>query len=352
VFNLATNCNYLYLVFHAGYGLELTTLLQRFGILNMRTLSKGTLVAVCTWHVTACLSKLSVLLMYTSIIPNASMRVICRYFGATIVVWTVADLIAVLSICRPFNMAWINADKCPNQTLFYFIMGLLNLIIDTIIIALPMPYLIRLRTSWRKKIVAIILLGMGIVYVYQTDFHRLQYANMNPRTWAITIYRQKCLWGLNWRKVNRYSDMAIAMFLGGLECAVMIVVACIPLMRPLFSRSKAHSPPNHGNNLNEGAHLEKGNKKAPAKLPRLLDPPSWFDNEDDVDAQVELQAKKDAQVTDAVSSSSSDISRAPGAPKDTVVDRKIWAAPVCWHAPEECRKQGLHEPPNVHADAL
>ncbi|KAI4604692.1 hypothetical protein J4E80_010958 [Alternaria sp. BMP 0032] len=231
-------------------------------------------------------------------------------------------------------MAWINADKCPNQTLFYFIMGLLNLIIDTIIIALPMPYLIRLRTSWRKKIVAIVLLGMGIV------------------TWAITIYRQKCLWGLNWRKVNRYSDMAIAMFLGGLECAVMIVVACIPLMRPLFSRSKARSPPNHGENLNEGAHLEKGNKKAPAKLPRLLDPPSWFDNEDDIDAQVELQAKKDGQVTDAESSSSSDISRAPGASKDTVVDRKTWAAPVCWHAPEGGCKPGLHEPPIVHADAL
>ncbi|KAI4905960.1 hypothetical protein J4E90_011035 [Alternaria incomplexa] len=216
-------------------------------------------------------------------------------------------------------------------------MGLLNLIIDTIIIALPMPYLIRLRTSWRKKIVAIVLLGMGIM------------------TWAITIYRQKCLWGLNWRKVNRYSDMAIAMFLGGLECAVIIVVACIPLMRPLFSRSQARGPPNvhhHGDNPNAGAHLEKGNKKAPAKLPRLLDPPSWFDNEDDVDAQVELQAKKDVQMTDAQSSSSSDISRAPGATKDTVVDRKTWAAPACWQAPEECRKQSPHEPPIVHADAL
>lgn len=252
-------------------------------------------------------------------------------------------------------MAWINADKCPNQTLFYFIMGLLNLIIDTIIIALPMPYLIRLRTSWRKKIVAIVLLGMGIVYVYQTNFHRLQYANMNPRTWAITIYRQKCLWSLNWRKVNRYSDMAIAMFLGGLECAVMIVVACIPLMRPLFPRNQARGPPNvhhHEDNLNAGAHLEKGNKKAPAKLPRLLDPPSWFDNEDDVDVQVELQAKKDEQVMDAESSSSSDISRGPGAPKETVVGRKAWAAPVSWHAPEGGRNPGLHEPPMVHADAL
>jgi len=143
--------------------------------------------------------------------------------------------------------------------------------------------------------------------------------------------------------------MAIAMFLGGLECAVMIVVACIPLMRPLFSRSKARSPPNHGDNLNAGAQLEKGNKKAPAKLPRLLDPPSWFDNEDDVDAQVELQAKKDVQVTDAESSNSSHTSDAS---KDTVAGKKIWAAPESWHAPEGGRKPSLHEPHIVHADAL
>lgn len=118
-----------------------------------------------TWHITACLFKLSVLLMYTSIIPNASMLVVCHYPGAVIAVWTAADLIAVLSICRPFEIAWINANKCFNQTLLYFIMSLLNLVIDTVIIAVPMPYLFRLRTPWRRKIVAIVLLGMGIVYI-------------------------------------------------------------------------------------------------------------------------------------------------------------------------------------------
>lgn len=146
--------------------------------------------------------------------------------------------------------------------------------------------------------------------------------------------------------------MAIATFLGGLECAVMIVVACIMLMRPLFSRSQARNPPkvrNHEHTLDEVAHLEIGKKKAAAKLPRLLDPPFWFDNEDDVDVQVELRAKKDVQGMDAESSSSSHTS---GAPKDTVADGNTWAAPVSWHAYEEGCKPGLHDPSIVHADAL
>ena len=145
------------------------TIVARFGIGVLYILFKGVLVMTIVWNITVCLSKLSVLLMYTSIIPNTSMLVICRYIGATIIVWILVDLITALSICKPLAQAWKDPDKCTSQNLFYFSQGVLNLIIDMVIIVLPMPYIFRLRVSWSRKVVAIVMLGLGTGYVHATD---------------------------------------------------------------------------------------------------------------------------------------------------------------------------------------
>lgn len=145
------------------------TIVARFGIDVLYILFTGVLVMTIVWNVTVCLSKLSVLLMYTSIIPNTSMLVMCRYIGATIILWIIVDLITALSICKPLAQAWNDPDKCTSQNPFYFSQGMLNLIIDMVIIVLPMPYIFRLRMPWSRKVVAIVMLGLGIGYVHATD---------------------------------------------------------------------------------------------------------------------------------------------------------------------------------------
>ena len=79
------------------------------------------------------------------------------------------DLITALSICKLLAQAWKDPDKCTSQNPFYFSQGMLNLIIDMVIIVLPMPYIFRLRVSWSRKVVAIVMLGLGTGYVYATD---------------------------------------------------------------------------------------------------------------------------------------------------------------------------------------
>ena len=149
-------------MFYGGFGFDMITIIERFGMEVLYILFKGVVVMSIVWNITVCLSKLSVLLMYTSIIPNKSMLVICRYFGATIVVWIVVAIVAALTICKPLDKAWKHANKCVNQNTFNFCLGMMNLIIDAAIIALPMPYLFRLRMPWRPKLVAIVLLGLGV----------------------------------------------------------------------------------------------------------------------------------------------------------------------------------------------
>jgi hypothetical protein len=128
------------------------TIVARFGIDVLYILFKGVLVMTIVWNITVCLSKLSVLLTYTSIIPNTSMLVICRYTGATIIVWILVDLITALSICKPLAQAWKDPDKCTSQNPFYFSQGIF-----------------RLRMPWSRKVVAIVMLGLGIGYVHATD---------------------------------------------------------------------------------------------------------------------------------------------------------------------------------------
>ncbi|KAB2110076.1 hypothetical protein AG0111_0g2228 [Alternaria gaisen] len=290
------------------------TIVARFGIDVLYVLFKGVLVMTIVWNVTVCLSKLSVLLMYISIIPNTSMLIICRYIGAAIILWILVDLITALSICKPLAQAWKDPDKCTSQNPFYFSQGMLNLIIDMVIIVLPMPYIFRLRMPWSRKVVAIVMLGLGI------------------GTIAITIYRQKLLWKLDFGDIPKTPNIIFAMILSELETAVMILVACIPLMRPLFWRNEGQSPPNGRHNANiyvEGERLEKGNKRRGARNLQLLYPPSWFDNKDD--SKVTAQSSKVVHVADVASTPATETSQGSSCSKDSVFDKKRWEAPKTWH---------------------
>jgi hypothetical protein len=102
--------------------------------------------------------------MYAAMIPKSSMSKWARILGALIVMWNIANIIAVLLICRPFARNWdfTLPGTCGSQPAFYFAMGLANLIADAMIIVLPMPYLYNLRLAWRKKLAAMALLSIGI----------------------------------------------------------------------------------------------------------------------------------------------------------------------------------------------
>jgi hypothetical protein len=122
------------------------------------------------------------------------------------------------------------------------------------------------------------------------------------------------------------------MILSELETAVMILVACIPLMRPLFWRNEAQSPPNGLLNANidiEGGRLERRNQRRGARNLQLIYPPSWFDNKDD--SKVAAQSSKVVHVANVASTSATETSQGSNCSKDSVIDKKRWEAPKTWH---------------------
>jgi hypothetical protein len=152
------------LVTHGGFGFHTVEIYQRFGPDTATFFFKGILSFALLWNATVCFSKLSVLLMYTTLIPIPSMIKQARFVGGIIILWNTTDILVGFLICRPLAKNWDFhlEGTCGSQPNFYFAMGVVNLITDAVIIALPIPYLLRLNLAMRKKILAIALLSIGL----------------------------------------------------------------------------------------------------------------------------------------------------------------------------------------------
>ncbi|RYN43824.1 hypothetical protein AA0112_g238 [Alternaria arborescens] len=181
-------------------------------------------------------------------------------------------------------------------------MGIVNLITDAVIIALPMPYLYKLRIAWRRKLAVMALLSIGV------------------GTWAITIYRQTLLPNLDFTDMTY--EGVLATILSGLEPAVAIVLACIPLMRPLFSntRNAANSSFSYGSSTHTSLFSKKGGRA------HGLDPTATFSelmDDNDASSQIELQPIKASQIV-RVSSVCGHHKQVPANPNYAITVERRW----------------------------
>lgn len=84
-----------------------------------------------------------------------------------IAAWATGTILAGLLICQPISMNWAPLEtpdgKCGDQVLSFTITGVVNLVTDVIVLALPMPYLYKLQLRLYKKLVLITCFSVGIV---------------------------------------------------------------------------------------------------------------------------------------------------------------------------------------------
>ncbi|TID21244.1 P-loop containing nucleoside triphosphate hydrolase protein [Venturia nashicola] len=210
------------------------------------------------WNATVCCSKLSVLLMYTALIPMQSMIRWAQGIGLLIILWNISNILAAFLICRPLARNWdlTVPGTCGSQPRFYFSMGMVNIVTDIALIVLPIPYLYGLQMSMQKKLIATGMFSVGIM------------------TWVITIYRQTILPGLDFADMT--STGVLATVLSGLEPSVAIALACVPLCRPLLRTRSSKSKINdlqyeYGSNRNSQLYLNRHRRGASRKLDTMDD---------------------------------------------------------------------------------
>lgn len=68
-------------------------------------------------------------------------------------------------VCKPFAYSWnkLRKGKCDNQLMIYVSSGIVNLVIDVVIVILPMPMLWGLQLGLHKKLALTFIFGLGAV---------------------------------------------------------------------------------------------------------------------------------------------------------------------------------------------
>jgi hypothetical protein len=69
-------------------------------------------------------------------------------------------------LCRPFEFNWdktIEGGYCANERIAWLTAGILNLLLDVVIVVLPLPLLWKLHLPLLKKLGVIFMLSVGIL---------------------------------------------------------------------------------------------------------------------------------------------------------------------------------------------
>lgn len=105
------------------------------------------------------------LLLYTKVFAVPAVMYTAWATMALISAWAIGTVLAGLLICRPIAMNWMEVPggSCGNQVLSFTITGIINLITDVAVLALPMPYLYKLQLPLYKKVVLISVFSVGFL---------------------------------------------------------------------------------------------------------------------------------------------------------------------------------------------
>ncbi|KAL4803356.1 hypothetical protein BDV18DRAFT_162920 [Aspergillus unguis] len=210
-------------VFEAGIGFgHVTDIIAdpAYGAGPMTKLSQLIIPLQFLWVLSLSCTKISILCLYLRIFPVRWLVISSWATMSVIVAWAIATILAGCLICRPFAYNWdktIEGGSCGDQVASFTATGVINLVTDVIVLVLPMPSLSRLQMATYKKVTLITVFGLGLVtcVISALRISVLSTMDFNDITYTIP-------------KANIFS---------GIEPCLAVVLASVPLMRPLLGRN-------------------------------------------------------------------------------------------------------------------
>ncbi|KAB5542890.1 hypothetical protein GE09DRAFT_230156 [Coniochaeta sp. 2T2.1] len=237
-------------VLDCGIGYDHTVnIVVQYGMGPVTQLLKLLIPLQFLWALSLGFSKTSILLLYSNV------------FAVPIVIWTARSAIVFISlgvlatiitgclICQPFAMNWdqtIPGGHCGDQVLSFTVTGALNLVTDSMVLLLPLPYLYKLQMRLYKKLVLMGVFSVGLLtcVVSAIRIHTLSSMDFTDITYSIP-------------PANIFS---------GLEPSVAVILSCIPLLRPLLGRGRGSSD-NTGYNSSQAKTFELQSKECGPFVP-------------------------------------------------------------------------------------
>ncbi|KAH6639968.1 hypothetical protein BKA67DRAFT_665350 [Truncatella angustata] len=180
--------------------------------------AKATLAAGVIYNPALVCSKVSILTLYYRLFPSKRFKWVCIGVGAFVIAYSVTAVMTNIFQCTPVESNWDKSIKahCVNLGSELVAVSSLNVLTDATILCLPMPFIWRLKTDFRRKLqlTCIFLLGSFVVivsiirvtYVSGVSFSDGFWVNSFPSMWSVV------------------------------ESCVAIVAACLPVLRPVFNK--------------------------------------------------------------------------------------------------------------------
>lgn len=69
-------------------------------------------------------------------------------------------------LCTPVQYNWdksVPGGKCTNQSIAYLLAAITNLIVDTVVVSLPIPLILKLHLSLEKRLGIAAMFGLGFL---------------------------------------------------------------------------------------------------------------------------------------------------------------------------------------------
>lgn len=121
-------------------------------------------------------TKISILLFYLKVFPQRYFRVCTWVFIVINLVYALAYIFLLIFQCDPIPGVWLAWDgeykaKCISINLLGWTAAAINIALDLVVIILPLPELLRLSMSLRKRVQIVSMFAVGFLYVYKICSH-------------------------------------------------------------------------------------------------------------------------------------------------------------------------------------
>ncbi|OJD25821.1 hypothetical protein ACJ73_02808 [Blastomyces percursus] len=164
-------------------------------------------------------TKASISLQYHRIFPGSRIRIACYGALAFLTLYGLWVVIGSFLTCVPVKRFWDDTveGSCMSRDALWLSTAIAHIVTDIILLAMPMPILIRLNLPKRQRIGLVLVLALG-GFVCITSGLRLESV----------------------RQVATSADMiqsnAAASSWSAVECNVAIICCSLPTLRPLITR--------------------------------------------------------------------------------------------------------------------
>ena len=137
------------------------------------------------------LVKSSILSLYLRIFPYERFRMLCYGVLGVLAALTTAWTLLLIFQCYPVSFNWDGwtgqaNGTCLDTNKLMYVLSLLNLALEAVIMIMPIPLILRMHTTRRRKFAVVIMFSLGVIVMGATAIRLrfiFKYAKSNNLTY-------------------------------------------------------------------------------------------------------------------------------------------------------------------------